>query len=376
MLTELYYGLKNYTKVEEICREIIALDIPESRGDNPYFLKEKAYFILGDTFNQRQNLDALISTYKMALKKYPDSYYSGDMSFILGQVLFEKENLQETARILSQYLEKFPRHPNRSYGMYYLGYSLFNLTNFERAAEVFAVLAAEYLRSELAPDALFRAGEARYNLEEFEKALQFYQTLLNEFPNADLADDAAYNLAWSLYNLKREEDAIVAFQKMADDYSASPLASKSQFTVGDFLYNEERYEEAIEVYEAVLRRFPNSEEAEKIPELLSNLKEVVAYVEYAQVEAVFAEALESGDEDKFRKAIDGFTEITQKYPGTESEIGALSNMGVCYESLGEWRKAVGVYDQVLNNFDGPDAEQQEAYRFARMHKEWIETARL
>lgn len=376
VLTELYYGIKDYGKVEEICREIIALDIPESRGDNPYFLKEKAYFLLGDTFNQRQDIDALISIYKTALNKYPDSYYSGDMSFILGQVLFEKENLQETTRVLSQYLERFPRHPNRSYGMYYLGYALFNLTQFERAAEVFANLASEYSRTELAPDALFRAGEARYNLEEFEKALTFYTTLLDEFPNADLADDAAYNLAWSLFNLQREEEAMAAFQRMADDYPASPLASKSQFTVGDFLYNEERYEEAIEIYEAVLRRFPDSEEAEKIPELLADLKEVVAYVAYAEVEAVFAEALESGDKDKFREAIEGFNEITQKYPGTESEIGALSNMGVCYESLGEWRKAVGVYDRVLNSFDGPDAEQQEAYRFARMHKEWIETARL
>ena len=48
-------------------------------------------------------------------------------------------------------------------------------------------------------------------------------------------------------------------------------------------------------------------------------------------------------------------------------------MGVCYESLGQWKEAVQVYDQVLSRLAD---EQAEAYRFARMHKEWIETNRL
>ena len=99
----------------------------------------------------------------------------------------------------------------------------------------------------------------------------------------------------------------------------------------------------------------------------------MAYLRYAEVEAIFAQALAEQDPAQFRRAAAGFAEIAGDYPGTESEIGALSNMGVCYESLGQWKDAVQVYDQVLSRLAD---EQAEAYRFARMHKEWIETNRL
>jgi tetratricopeptide (TPR) repeat protein len=376
VLSELYYGLENFTKVEEICREIIAMDFLDEKTGQPYFLKEKAYFLLGDTFNQRNDINSLIAIYREAVAQYPNSYYSADMNFALGQVLFEKEDLVETVDVFTTYLEGFPRHPNRPYGLYYMGYALFNLTRFEGAAETFGDLAEGYPDSELAPDALFRAGEARYNLGQFQGALGYYETLLENAPDADLADDASYNLAWALLNLERDNDAMVAFEKMAADYPKSPLAPNAQFTVGDFLYNEERYKEAIRAYEDVARRFPSSDVATRVPALLDDLNEVVAYTEYAEAEAIFASALESDDKAKFRQAIDGFTEIAQKYPKTESAIGALSNMGVCYESLGQWKKAVEVYDLVLGRFSEEEGQREEAYRFAQMHKDWIVSSHL
>ena len=113
--------------------------------------------------------------------------------------------------------------------------------------------------------------------------------------------------------------------------------------------------------------------AQKVPALIDDLREVVAYLRYAEVEKIFAQALEEQEPAQFRRAAAGFAEIARDYPGTESEIGALSNMGVCYESLGQWKDAVQVYDQVLNRLAD---EQAEAHRFARMHKDWIEANRL
>ncbi len=376
VLAELHYGLRDYAQVEAVCREILALELVEERGEQSYFPKEKAYFLLGDAHGLRNDMAALITTYKEALSRYPDSHFSGDMRFALGQALFEREDLESAAQFLSTYLEKSPGHSNRAYGLYYLGYALFNLTRFDRAAEVFAELAADYSGGELAPDALFRAGEARYNLGQFEQARAFYQSLVEVHPKADLADDALYNQAWSLLNLKREEEAIALFRQMPDVFPASPLSANAQFTVGDFYYNQEKYEEALAAYEVVQQRFPDSKVAQKIPALMADLREVVAYLQYAEVEKIFAQALEEKKPDQFRRASEGFARIVERYPGTESEIGALSNMGVCYESLNEWKKAVEIYDRVLSRFSGEEAELAEAYRFARMHKAWIETNRL
>ena len=376
VLAELYYSLRDYDEVVATCRRILALDIPDVRGEQPYFAKEKAYFLLGDTHNLRNEQDALIATYREALGHYPRSYYSGDMTFALGEALFGREDLAGAAQAFTTYREDFPDHPNQSYGLYYLGYALFNLTEFERAAEVFAELAAAYADSELAPDALFRAGEARYNLGQFTTARESYERVLEAHGGTDTADDAMYNLAWTLLNLEQEEEALATFDQLSETYASSPLAANARFTIGDYLYNDQRYEEALAAYEDVVARYPDSDVAKKVPEILGDLREVVAYLQYADVESVFVEALAEEDPAKFRQAIAGFMKIAEKFPGTESEIGALSNMGVSYESLGEWKEAVGVYDRVLERFAGEDAEGYEAYRFAKMHKEWIEESRL
>ena len=369
VLAELHYNLKEFAQVEAVCRRILSLDLPAGRDE----LQEKAYFLMGDAHESRGDPQALINTYQKALSRYPDSYYSADMRFALGQALFERDDLAGTVRVLATYLQKAPAHRNRPYALYYLGYAHFNLTQFEQAAAAFADLASTYPHSELAPDALFRAGEAHYNLGQFAMAQEHYQQLLAMHPQADLADDALYNLAWSHLNMKRESQAIAAFQSVVSNYPNSPLAANAQFTIGDFYYNEKEYDKALQAYQEVSRRFPSSPVAQKVPELIDDLREVVAYLRYAEVEAVFAQALAEQDPAQFRQAAAGFAEVARDYPGTESEIGALSNMGVCYESLGQWKDAVQVYDQVLNRLAD---EQAEAHRFARMHKEWIETNRL
>ncbi len=369
VLAELHYNLKEFDQVETVCRRILSLDLPAVRGE----LQEKAYFLMGDAHGLRGDTEALINTYQKALSRYPDSYYSADMRFALGQALFEREELAGTVRVFETYLRKTPSHRNRPYALYYLGYAHFNLTQFERAAAAFADLASTYPQSELAPDALFRTGEAHYNLGQFETAQQHYQQLLEIHPRSDLADDALYNLAWSHLNTKQDSQAIAAFQSVVSTYPSSALAANAQFTIGDFYYNEKEYDKALQAYREVIRRFPNSPVAPKVPELIDDLREVVAYQHYAKVEAIFAQALEDQDPTQFRRAAAGFAEVVRTYPGTESEIGALSNMGVCYESLGQWKTAVQVYDQVLERLAD---EQAEAHRFARMHKEWIEANRL
>ena len=376
VLAELYHSLRDYKEVEAICHRVLALDIADVRTEQPYFATEKAYFLLGDTYRQTEDLAALISTYKEALARYPRSYYSADMTFALGEALFEKEDLAGSVLVFTVYQENFPNHLNQPYASYYLGYALFNLTQFDRAAQVFTDLATAHSSSELAADALFRAGEARYNLGQFETARESYQRLFEAYSDSDVADDALYNLAWTLLNLEREDEALATFEQVSEIYPDSPLAANAQFTIGDYFYNHERYDESLGAYQEVVRRFPDSQMAQKVPHILGDLREVVAYLQYSQVETVFATALEDQDPEKFRQAIDGFVEIADKFPGTESEIGALSNMGVSYESLGEWKNAVKVYEKVLSRFAAADAERNEAYRFARMHKEWIESSRL
>ena len=68
--------------------------------------------------------------------------------------------------------------------------------------------------------------------------------------------------------------------------------------------------------------------------------------------------------------------IYEKYPETESEIGALSNAGICYEALNLWFDAIDVYDMVMLKYEEGADVSLEAYNFSRLHKAYIEANRL
>jgi len=124
----------------------------------------------------------------------------------------------------------------------------------------------------------------------------------------------------------------------------------------------------MEAYQKVIEKYPGTPEAEKSVELIKELSEINSHLAYMEVMKKF-------DEGKYDEAAKGFIEIIEKYPGTESEIAARANLGICYENLHEWRKAVETYDELMKMIEG-NPDELDAYRFAKTHKEWIEQNRL
>jgi tetratricopeptide (TPR) repeat protein len=115
--------------------------------------------------------------------------------------------------------------------------------------------------------------------------------------------------------------------------------------------------------------------AAQVPRLLDELKEALAYQEYEKGLELMDLADSGGGEVDYRRAIEVFTRVREAYPGTESEIGAISNMGVCLESIGRWQDAVDLYDEVIVLYEEERATR-EAFQFAKAHRDWIVSTRL
>jgi TolA-binding protein len=185
-------------------------------------------------------------------------------------------------------------------------------------------------------------------------------------------------MAWCLIELKREQESMTAFRTLLERYPQSEFAPSAQFTLADEAYNRQAYEEALHGYLLVQERYPDDPVAEQVPRLVSEIKEAVAYEHYELALALMDSAdAATGDRQKeyFERAITAFRDISARYPGTESELGALSNMGVCLEGLRQWRDAVEVYDQVIAMHEDKRASK-EIFQFVKAHKDWIVTTRL
>jgi TolA-binding protein len=182
-------------------------------------------------------------------------------------------------------------------------------------------------------------------------------------------------MAWSLIELQQEEQAMTAFGRLLKRYPDSEFAASAQFTFGDYAYNRGDYEAAAEAYRTVQEKYSDAPVAKQVPRLLSELVEAIAYQEYEIGLALMDSADVTQNTVYFREAVQVFDQVQERFPGTESEIGALSNMGVCYEGLGEWREAVEVYEQVIGLYEEQLATK-EAFQFAKSHRDWIVSTRL
>jgi TolA-binding protein len=301
------------------------------------------------------------------------------MRLTLSVHYFDQGDLDRAKQAFTDLSEAELSRDHRLMVGFYLANTHYSLREFNEARASFEDLLREYPQARALPDILFGLAESHYQLGEFESAIGQYQRILAEYPRDTTADHSQYNMAWCLIELKREEESMVAFHALLEGYPQSEFAPSAQFTLADDAYNRRSYEEAIRGYRLVQERYPENSVAAKVPRLISEIEEAMAYVHYGLALALMdsAEVAEQGIRQKeyFERAISSFREISARFPGTESELGALSNMGVCLEGLRQWHEAIAVYDQVIEMYEEKRASK-EVFQFVKAHKDWIVTTRL
>ncbi len=376
LLAELYHGLERNEEAAQLARQVIGLPFEDTRAEQgDYFIKERAYYLLGDTFMRRGMHASVIATYAEALDYYPSGLYASDMRFAIASSHLQLDDLEKAASFFEAFIREFGKDSNLPYAYYYAAYSHFNLTRFERAASLFAEMARRFPGLDVIPDVLYRAGESCFNLGRFEESLSYYQQILDQYPQSDQADDALYNKAWALLERDRGSEAAAVFQQLVARFPDSEFSPNAQFSIGDYHYNQENYRDALEAYQKVAELYPQNPLAEKVPDLSAGLRESLAFLDYQKAVEPYRAAMAGKDREKFQQAIALFQQIVEQYPGTESHTGALVNMGVCYESMNRWKEAVATYDKVYQAYEDGRATT-DAYQFAKAHREWITANRL
>ncbi len=375
-MLDLYYEEESYPQTIEAARRLIALDFDDAavaRGG--YGTKEKAYYLLGDALMRLNRGSEAVRTFREALRAHPNSPFALDIRLTLGAFHFAEGELDE-AKALFQDLSGGDMTPEQALLVsFYLANTHYSLREFEEARTLFQRLLAGNPDARELPDILFGVAESNYQLGAFDRAIGHYRRLIDEFPGETTADDSQYNMAWCLIELDRQDEAMASFRRLLDRFPGSEYAASAQFTFGDHAYNLGRYQEAMEAYLLVQQRYPDAEITAEVPRLVAELKEAIAYERYERGIALMDSAEAGGQSEYYQQAIEVFQDVIARYPGTESEIGALSNMGVCLEELGRWQDAVGAYDRVIGMFEEERATR-DAFQFAKAHRDWIVSARL
>ncbi len=377
-LIQLNAQAEDWDGIEKYSKMMLASDVAEGKkpeGAN-FFYVEEAYYYLASAAETQEDFRLAIEYLLEGYSQFPNSFFSSDMLLKVGVLYLTKlstdENaLDDAAANFEKYIKAFPNTPNTEMAHYYLGFCYYNGRRFTEAHSTFKSFTVKYPKSEFTPEAYFYYSDSSYNLGNLDDCIQGFNVVINRYPNHDRSVEALYTKAWALLDLNREEEAMDALKDLIDKYPDSQFAPSSVFSIADYYYNKQQYTDAMENYKLVMERYPDSEVAERVPETINDLKETIAYIVYEEGWILFTQAQQAEDDNLYRQAAEIFVKVVSDYPYTESEIGAYSNMGICYEALGEWRKAADAYDQVIRRYEEGVAVGQEALTFATMHKNYI-----
>lgn len=385
-LVQLSFLSKDWKRVDEFNNMMI--ESPEAEGkkveNQEFYYKEEAMFNLALAYEAQGDTIKAKNWLIQGYKAFPKSVYSPDMLIKLGTYYLTVGQLREeatsqgeqaidlAAEYFNEFIKNFSNTPYSEMAHYYLGFCYYNGRRFDEAYSTFKEFAQQYPNSEFTPEAIFYYADCKYNTGEMDESIQGFNIVISRFPNHDKAQEALYTRAWALMDIGREEEAIQSLLQLVEKFPKSQYAPHSLFSIADYYYNLQRYEESKAFYKRVLDEYPTSEVAVKIPDTIKELDETIAYLEFEKGYNLFDAAKNNNDDrNLYRQAAEVFEKVAKDFPHTEAEIGAYSNLGMCYEMLEQWAKAVEAYDMVIRRYEEGENVGEEARSFATQHKQYI-----
>jgi len=199
------------------------------------------------------------------------------------------------------------------------------------------------------------------------------RTFVSAYPKSSLKDDALFELANTLVSSGQEQQGLQTYDRMISEYRGSSLVPQAMMRQGLVHYNGNRNEQALSKFKAVVRDFPNTQEAiqavataKLIYVDLGRVDEYAAWVQgidFVEVtdseldNATFESADKQNLEGKTDAAIRGYENYVKRFPNGLNAVKANFNLAQLYFAKGEKEKALPGYKYVVDKSGGEYAEQ-------------------
>ncbi len=175
---------------------------------------------------------------------------------------------------------------------------------------------------------------------------------------ANLKMRALFRIGQILASQKKQEEAIATWQSYVKDYPNGPEWSESQnaiinaeFQMGLDALTGKQEELAMQRFDAFLRSHPLDERASRILYLFGAVHEAKA------LDLEDAKGPKEEISAAYRKAIDEWAKLVSKYPETaEARQAMLKSGAILEEKLGEFEKALKLYQKIATERGDPNAQ--------------------
>jgi TolA-binding protein len=361
--------------------------------------KDATLFWLGETYLKGSDYKQAEEQYRQLIKVYPDSIYAPQAYYSLGWVYFEQDQFKEAQKVLEEFTRKFPDHQLTEDARFKLGETMYNLKEYENTIRHFDQYVYDYPKSTRRGEAYFYIGESCYSLEDFLRAVTYYAKTAEIAYDSKLILMAKVSLGWCYLRLgklslgQKHFDEAYAFSRQKGILTDDVLLGRAS------LYSEmKEYERALAAYKDLLEKFPASP---RLPEAYLGRANIYYLMErYEKAipsyrEVIDRVALRPGHQELLEKAYFGlawshlklgdmdasvknFEIVKNKTANKIVKISALTQIGDAYQDVGQWERAIEVYDAILQDYPESPYTDYIQYRqgIALLKMERIDAATL
>lgn len=243
---------------------------------------------------------------------------------------------------------------NSTHARYTLGYSYLRLGNYALAGEQFQLITRNMpgQPSALLQDAWLRAGDCQYMRRDFNKAKPFYErALLMQWPAADYAQ---FQLAL-IAGIKNSSEKIRLLQQLADRYPNSALLPDTYLEIANTWVADRKFREAIPALDQVIARA-------KQDRWIS--------------QALLMQGICWYNLDAYESSLQRLKELVKRFPDSEEADDALENIRQVYVEMGKPSGFVTYMEGIGRPLDYPVADSLTYLAADRLFQDGSDAAAL
>jgi tetratricopeptide (TPR) repeat protein len=361
MLSEFQYRAGEYQKSIEVAKQVLALTQQDE------YSTIRSYVAMSNSYGNLQQHDKAIATLKEAGEKFPGNAYLDEVFYGLGKIYYNAGDYKNGTDAFQSHLFRFPTSKFKEDAQYFYALSLYQTGKADTCIKLLREFLTTYPSSKRGAAAQMQIAEAYFNTTRFEEATKEYQLLYHKYPQDENAALAMFNEGWSYYQLQQQQRMLESFKNLVIKHPTTKVAADAQFAIGDFYYNRKSYDSALTAYKEFVSSFASDPRVEEAKGLIKDLSQVEAYKAYET-------AMEFFDAKNWSVAVEELTKVAVKYPNTEIVYGCKTNIASAYEQLGERKKALAVFDEIIKDWKDLEPARTAVF-FAEMHKRWIEAGK-
>lgn len=287
---------------------------------------ERALYRLGQQENGAEVLAQLV-------EDHPTSAFAADAQFEIAMRHYEGEQFRQAADAFRRVVRQFPSYSAADRAHFLMADAYGRAGAADDAQLAYEQFLMFFPESEFRATVRFRVASLRFDRGDYMRAAVDFSTVLEEDTAPEIAAASLYNLAMCRRMLGQSADALETLERYRSSYPGDERAADVAHQIGDIHENAGRTEAAVVEYETALALGAGDRAAE-LHYRVGSCREALGD-EPAAI-AAYNKAIATGDKN------------------APERLSALARCAALYEGKGEFKKAIAVYRDLVQNAKDPE----------------------